>query len=82
MCFLQPYLYSPMFNGEMTTYTGFIDGANHYTLDLASTAWVLYSPIGDLESSGRTCLGPATNNLIEYHVVIGLLTESLDNDVR
>ena len=69
-------------NGLMTTFTGFADGANRYTLNLASTAWVLYSPIGDLVSSGGVCLGPSTNNLVEYHVVIGLLTEALANDVR
>ena len=33
-------------------------------------------------SSGGVCLGPSTNNLIEYHVVIGLLMEALDNDVK
>ena len=54
----------------MTTYIVFADGANRYTLNLASTAWVLYSPIGDLVSSRGTCLGPSTNNLIEYHAVI------------
>ena len=80
--FSQPYLYSPMFNGQITTYTSFADGANHYTLNLASTAWVLYSPTSDMVSSGGTYLGPATNNLAEYHVVIGLLTEALANDVR
>ena len=46
-----------MFNGQMTTFIGFANGANHYTLILASVAWVLYSPTGDLVSSGGTCLG-------------------------
>jgi ribonuclease HI len=27
-------------------------------------------------SSGGICLGPATNNMAEYHVVIGLLTQA------
>ena len=71
-----------MFNGQMTTFIGFADGANHYTLNLASIAWVLYSPTGDLVSSGGVCLGPSTNNIIEYHAVIGLLTEALGNDGR
>ena len=65
----------------MTTFIGFVDGANRYTLNLASTVWVLYSPTGDLVSSGGVCLGPSTNNLAEYHTVIGLLTEALGNDV-
>ena len=66
----------------MTTFISFIDGANRYTLNLASTTWVLYSPTGDLVSLGGVCLGPSTNNIAYYHAVIGLLTESLDNDVR
>ena len=66
----------------MTIFIGFVDGSNYYTLDLEFISWVMYSPIGDLVSLGGTCLGPSTNNLIEYHVVIGLLTESLANDVR
>ena len=66
----------------MATYTNFTDGVNHYTLNLASESWVLYSPTGDLVSSGGTCLGLSTKNLAEYHAVIGLLMEALDNDVR
>ena len=66
----------------MNTYTRFAYGANRYTLNLASAAWVLYSPTGDMVSSGGTFLGPSTSNLAEYHAVVGLLTESLANDVR
>ena len=66
----------------MTTFTGFSDSANRYTLNIASAVWVLYSPMGDLVSSGGVCLGPSTNNLVEYHAMIGLLTEALANDVR
>ena len=66
----------------MTTFIGFADGANLYTLNLASAAWVLYSPTGDLVSSGGVCLGPLTNNVVECHVVSRLLMEALANDVR
>ena len=71
-----------MFNGQMTTLIGFADGANHYALNFASVDWVMYSPTSDIVSSGGTYLGPSTNNLVEYHAVIGLLTEALANDVR
>ena len=54
-----------------------MDGASHYTLNLTSTAWALYSPSGDFVSSVRTCLGPTTKTIAEYHVVICLLTETL-----
>ena len=50
--------------------------------NLALIAWVLYSPTGDMVSLGGIFLGPSTNNLAKYHVVIRLLTKSLANDVR
>ena len=80
--FANPAYVCPMFNGEMTNFTGFSNGANRYTLNLASMAWVLYSPTSDIVSSGVVCVGPSTNNIAEYHAVIGLFTEALDNDVR
>ena len=72
MCFSNPTYVCPMSNGQMTTFTRFADDANCYTLNLASEAWVLYSPIGDLVSLGGIFLGPSTNNVAEYHTVIGL----------
>ena len=65
----------------MTTYLGFVDGANRYALNLASATWVLYPHTNDLVSSKGTCLGLTTKNLVEYHAMIGLLTEALANDV-
>ena len=61
---------------QMTHYCGFVNGADIRTLNLASATWVLYSQAHNLISSGKACLGPATNNIIEYHAVIGLLTEA------
>ena len=61
---------------------GFADGACCLTLNRASAAWVLYSPAYDLVNSGAVCIGPATNNIVEYWAVIGLLTEAASQDVR
>ena len=61
---------------------GFVDGACHHTLNLTLAAWVLYSPAKHLVSSGAVCIGPATNNITEYEVVIGLLTEVASQDVH
>ena len=60
---------------------GFVDGAFHHTLNLASTAWVLSSQTHDLVSSGAVCIGPTTNNIVVYHDVIGLLTETASRDI-
>ena len=54
-------------------YVGFANGAIHHTCNLASVAWVIYSPLGQLVSAGGACLGPASNNVAEYRVVIELL---------
>jgi ribonuclease HI len=54
---------------------GFADGASRHTQNIASTAWVIYQ-FDQVVSSGGICLGPATNNMAEYHVVIGLLTQA------
>ena len=66
----------------MTSFIGFADGPHRYTINLASATWVLYSPTSELVSSGGILLGPSTNNLAEYLVVIGLLMEALANDVK
>ena len=54
-------------------FIGFADGASHHTCNLASATWVIYSPSGQLVASGGACLGPASNNVVEYRVVIELL---------
>ena len=61
---------------------GFTDGACCHTLNLSSATWVLYSPTEYLVSSGAVCIGPATNNIAEYQVVIGLMTKVASQDVR
>ena len=58
-------------------YIGFVDGASHQTCNLASAAWVIYSPIGKLVASGGPCLAPTSNNVAEYRAVIELLWDAL-----
>ena len=57
-------------------YLGFGDGASHHTYNLASVAWVIYSPSGQLVAAGGACLGPASYNVAEYTVVIELLWDA------
>ena len=42
----------------------------------------MYSPTSEMVSSRGVLLGPSTNKLVEYQVVIGLLTEAPANDIR
>ena len=59
----------------------FTDGAYRHTLNLTSVAWVLYSPAEDLVSLGAVCIGPATNNIVEYEEFIGILNEAASQNV-
>ena len=58
-------------------FVGFADGASRHTCNLASAAWVIYSPSGRLVSSGGACLGPATNNVAGYRAIIVILYDAL-----
>ena len=58
-------------------YIGYADGASRWSPNLASAAWVLYSPSDELIHLDGTCIGPATNNQVEYDAMTGLLTAAL-----
>ena len=62
-------------------YVGFADGASHHTCNLASAAWVIYSPLGQLVAAGGACLGPASNNVAKYRDVIELLWDALSRGI-
>ena len=62
-------------------FLGFADGASCHTCNLASAAWVIYSPSGQLVASGGICLGPSSNNVAEYRAVIELLWDALSRGI-
>jgi ribonuclease HI len=59
-----------------TFHIGYTNGASHWTQNLASAAWALYTPSHELLHSSGICLGSTTKNQAEYAVRIGLLTEA------
>jgi ribonuclease HI len=64
-------------SSESEVFIGYADGASRHTRRLASTAWVVFTPQGQLLSSGGICLGETTNNVAKYSVVIELLRDAL-----
>ena len=66
---------------EFSVYIGFVDGASCHTQNSASTAWVIYTPTGQVLSSGGICLWPSSNNVAEYSVTIELLWDSISHGV-
>ena len=62
-------------------FVGFVDGLSRHTCNLASAAWVIYSPSGQLVSSRGAFLGPATNNVAEYRAFIELLWDAFSRGI-
>ena len=60
---------------ESSNYIGFEDGASRHTQHSASAAWVIYTPMGQVLSSGGG--GVSSNNVPEYSTVIELLRDAI-----
>ena len=65
-----------------TPYVGVMDGVSRNTQNLSSAASVIYNPNDELIDLQGICLGWTTNNVVEYSVVIELLTEAIALDIR
>jgi ribonuclease HI len=64
-------------SSESEVFVGFAYDASWHTRRLASTAWVIFTPHGQLLSSGGICLGDTTNNVAKYNTVLELLRDAL-----
>jgi ribonuclease HI len=62
-------------------YIGYANGASHYSRNLASTTWALFTPVHSLVHSSGISIGPATNNQVEYDAMIDLLVDVLDHRI-
>ena len=78
------YLFGSCFFVQMsiTPYVGFTDGVSCSTRNLSSIAWVIYNLAGELIDLQGICLGQSKNNVVEYSVVIELLTEAISFDIH
>src|SRR3984957_15351131 len=61
---------------DSEVFVGYADCASQHTQRLTSTAWVIFTPQGQLLSSEVICLGDTTNNVAEYSAVIELLRDA------
>ena len=70
--------------GQMSglPYVGFTDGASCSTRNLSSATWAIYDPHGELVDIQGVYLGCTMNNVAEYSVVIKLLVEAINLDIR
>ena len=67
---------------ESFIYIRFVDGASCHTQNSALAAWVIYTPTGQVLSSGGVCLRPSLKNVVEYSVVIELLHDAISHGVH
>jgi hypothetical protein len=79
--FLMSYFSPWHMSSESEVFVGFVDGAIRHTWRLSSIAWVIFTPQGQLLSSGGIYLGDATNNVVEYNVVIEFLCDALSHGI-
>jgi ribonuclease HI len=63
-------------SSDSEVFVGYADGASSHTWRLASAAWVIFTPQGQLLSSGGICLGDTTNNVTEYSAVVELVRDA------
>ena len=73
------YLFLSLLQMEHTSnrYMGFTDGASKWSPNLASAAWVIYSPSQKLIHIDKICVGTATKNQAKNDGVNGLLAAAL-----
>jgi ribonuclease HI len=64
-------------SSDSEVFVGYANGASRHTQRLASTALVIFTPQGQLLSSGGICLLDTTNTIAEYSAVIELLHDAL-----
>ena len=64
---------------EYLVYVGFTDGASRHTQNLALATWVIYTPMGQMFSSGGVFFRPLSNNIFEYSSMIDILGNSISH---
>jgi ribonuclease HI len=64
-------------SSDSEVFVGYADGASRHTRRLASAAWVIFTPQGQLLSFGGICLGDTTNNVAKYSAIIEFLHDAL-----
>lgn len=63
-------------------FVGLANNVNHHTRNLASAAWVIYDPFGQLLIHSGACLGSMTKNIVEYRTIIELLLNVILHGIR
>jgi ribonuclease HI len=68
-------------SSESEVFIGFADGTIRHIWRLSSASWVIFTPQGQLLSSGGIYLGDATSNVIKYITVLEFLHDTLSHGI-
>jgi hypothetical protein len=79
--FFMSYFSLWQMSSESEVFIGFLDDTSQHTQRLASVAWVIFTPQGQLLSLGGICLGNATKNVFEYSAVLEFLCDTLSHGI-
>ena len=63
-------------------HSGYANGANRSSRNIASATWVIFSPSNEFLGSEGIFLGHATNSLVEYKVFIAFMTNASALGIR
>ena len=63
-------------------FVGYDDGASRSTQNLSSAAWAILAPNGELVSFQGICIGRSTKNIVEYNVLIELLSDAISFSIN
>jgi ribonuclease HI len=69
-------------SNPLESWVGYVDGASHSSQNLASAAWAIFYPSGELVSFRGVCIGRSTNNIAEYSALMELLSDAIAHGIR
>ena len=61
---------------------GYVDGVSRSTWNLSSTVWAIFDPHGDLVSLQVICISRSINIIVEYNIVVELLSNSISHCIH
>ena len=77
-----PLLHLLQMSNPSESWVGYADGASCSSRNLSSAAWTIFDPSGELVSFRGVCIGQSTNNIVEYSVLIKLLSDAITHGIR
>ena len=58
-------------------FVGYVDGASRSKQNLSFAAWAIFARKNELVSSQGICIGRSKNNIVEYSMLIELLSDAI-----